>query len=550
MSRLGLAVGLWLAVAAGLALRLPQLDRRPLHNDECVNVLKLQELWEQGRYRYDPAEFHGPTLYYFSLPFLWLSSAPNFEQLHDRVLRWAPVAFGVGLIGLVWLLRSGLGPTGTLAAAFLTALSPAMVFYSRYLIHEMLLVFFTLLLLGAGWRYYQTRKLAWAITAGAAVGLMYATKETFVLAGAALAAAAGLTGGWRRWRQRGVCGPWAPGRPLHWLAAAGTALVVAGLLFSSFFTNPRGLVDAVRTYALWFERAGGGEGHRHPWYFYLERLFWFQRPRGPVWTEGAILALALVGGAAALGRRAGPTRDLPTACGSQASSHSFGAVSAATSDCAPAGYSVGLARFLTFYAVALAAIYSAIPYKTPWCALGFLQPLILLAGVGTAEVISACRRHWLRATASLVLAAAAAHLAWQAWRASFAMAADRRNPYVYAQTVPHLLKLADRVKAIAAAGPEGRDTLVKVAAQDSRYLPLPWYLRQLKRVWWTDSPAPPHAPIMVVSASFRANLDEATNKRWLMVGLYEMRPAVFFELYVEFELWKRYLASRPSRTEE
>jgi hypothetical protein len=88
-----------------------------------------------------------------------------------------------------------------------------------------------------------------------------------------------------------------------------------------------------------------------------------------------------------------------------------------------------------------------------------------------------------------------------------------------------------------------------VAAEESRYLPLPWYLRQLTRVWWTDSPAPPYAPIMVVSASFRANLDEITNKRWLMVGLFEMRPAVFFELYVEFELWKRYLATLPRPVE-
>ena len=568
-----LALGIGLAVAAGLALRLPQLDRRPLHNDECVNALKLQALWEQGHYQYDPAEFHGPTLYYLSLPFLWLSGAPDFQQLTDQALRWAPVAFGVGLIGLVWLLRTGLGSGATVCAAWLTALSPAMVFYSRYLIHEMLLIFFTLLWLGAGWRYYQTRRIGWALTAGAALGLMYATKETFVFNVAALVIAAGLALAWTRWWEGARAAPLIRLNSTHVLAAGAAAIAVAGLLFSSFFTNPRGPVDAIRTYAIWFNRAGGQEGHRHPWHFYLERLFWFKRPRGPVWTEGLILALAVVGGTSALVRRRRVTPDASAQAGSVAGASDTagtwpstesqsaqpspanaqserGSAMRATAPASALGpYSVGLARLLAFYALALTAIYSLIPYKTPWCALGFLHPLILLAGVGAVELVRACQARWVQCALAAVLLAAAGHLTWQAWRASYPMAADRRNPYVYAQTVPNLLELAEKVKAIAAAAPEGRNTLVKVAAEESRYLPLPWYLRQLTRVWWTDSPAPPYAPIMVVSASFRANLDEITNKRWLMVGLFEMRPAVFFELYVEFELWKRYLATLPRPVE-
>src|SRR5438477_6367188 len=51
-----------LIIAAGLGLRCPQLDRRPMHNDEAVNALKLQTLWEKGSYIYDPNEYHGPAL--------------------------------------------------------------------------------------------------------------------------------------------------------------------------------------------------------------------------------------------------------------------------------------------------------------------------------------------------------------------------------------------------------------------------------------------------------------------------------------------------------
>ena len=131
------AVALVLAVAAALALRAPQLDTRPLHNDEAVNAIKLNELWQEGRYSYDPDEYHGPTLHYATLPFLWLSGARQSDDLSDSRLRLAPVAFGVGLIFLIWLFADGLGRSAVVWTSFLIALSPAMVFYSRYFIHEL-----------------------------------------------------------------------------------------------------------------------------------------------------------------------------------------------------------------------------------------------------------------------------------------------------------------------------------------------------------------------------------------------------------------------------
>src|SRR6187397_704020 len=102
MNRWG-ALALLLAIAGALALRLPKLDIRPLHNDEAVNAVKVSELWQHGRYRYDPDEYHGPMLHYATLPFLWLSGARNSDQLDDATLRLAPVACGIGLILLLLL---------------------------------------------------------------------------------------------------------------------------------------------------------------------------------------------------------------------------------------------------------------------------------------------------------------------------------------------------------------------------------------------------------------------------------------------------------------
>ena len=652
-----IALAVLLAITGALALRLPKLDLRPLHNDEAVNAVKVSELWQHGRYRYDPDEYHGPSLHYATLPFLWLSAARNSDQLDDATLRLAPVAFGVGLIFLLLLFVDGLSRQAVLWAAIFTAVSPVMVFYSRYFIHEMLLVFFTTLTLGAGWRYAQTRQARWAVVAGLGIGLMFATKETFVLALAAMAVAlvvvqasslrqclqafrlqAGTAGGTPAdtAASKDACAttPWLR----HATFAALAALLVWFVLFSSVFTNFAGLADSIRTYLPWLKRAGGQSPHIHPWNFYLERLAWFHPARGPVWSEGAILVLAALGvGVALFGKRS------------------------------------PLPRFLAIYTIALTAAYAVISYKTPWCLLGFWHGMILLAGIGAAGLVEFARVRKLKFLVIAVLVVQTALLAGQAWRANFVFASDRRNPYVYAQTVPDLLNLVKKVEGLAQVAPAGYDTVVKVIAPGSDYWPLPWYLRRFHHIGWFDKlPADPFAPVVIVAAkldtgspmfsqgdfldlpalakklkqptnqidtwlagqlspttkralsnyqgqgaesvalraslvqelnhlitgpsiyqaqrfagvelrtqaqgllsenpqgdellklnrslledaytmelarSLDARLDERSGKKWVMVGLFELRPGNFLELYVELELWKKHVATLPREEE-
>ena len=140
-----------LAVAAGF--RLPGLDHRPMHADEANQAVKTGILWETGTYHYDVADHHGPSLYWLTLPVLRLSGAADFAHSEEHAYRIVPVVFGLGVVALVLLLADGLGRTAALAAGLLTAISPAMVYFSRYYIQEMLLVFFTTGAIVAGWRY-------------------------------------------------------------------------------------------------------------------------------------------------------------------------------------------------------------------------------------------------------------------------------------------------------------------------------------------------------------------------------------------------------------
>jgi len=215
-----------------------------------------------------------------------------------------------------------------------------------------------------------------------------------------------------------------------------------------------------------------------------------------------------------------------------------------------------LLRLIAFYTLWLTLIYTILAYKTPWCLLGFYHGMILLAAVGAVFLWRACHSRRLRAAAAVALAAGAGQLAWQAWAGNFGM--DRngvpycdspKNPYVYSQTVPDALRLVQTVEALAQVSPQGDNTVVEVMAPES-YWPLPWYLRRFNNVrYWDRIPNQPLAPIMIVSTALRAAFDDRPEKTHLMAGYFQLRPGVFFELYVNINLWRSYVKTLPPETD-
>jgi uncharacterized protein (TIGR03663 family) len=444
----------------------------------------------------------------------WLTAGTDFARTTEFTFRIIPVVFGVALLALLPLIRDGLGRTATASAGVLTALSPAMVYYSRFYIQEMLLVFFTFAAIAAGWRYVRTRCPGWAAAAGASLAFMHATKETCVIAAAAIVLALGVCALLYGDARREVL---SDARWWHLGAAAGAGFLVWGTFYSSFFTHPVGLLDSVRTYIYYLAEAGGGGAHVHPWYFYLKRLAWFHEPMGPVWSEAFILVLAAAGVWASFSRRSGVAGPFP--------------------------------RFLAVYSLLLVAMYSIIPYKTPWSFLSALQGLVLLAGLGGAAAWKmAGGRWWARAVVGLVLLAGAAHLGWQAHRATIRrFRASPKNPYAYAQTQNTFLNLVERIEQLARVHPKGRQMLIKVVAAPQNAWPLPWYLRNFPNVgYWVNPgavPRKPRAPVIV------SDMDRWKQTRAHLGGepqmqYYGLRPGELSILLVRKPLWKKFMDTR------
>src|SRR5258706_10711084 len=142
--------GLITAIAAFLGFF--RLDLKPLHHDEGVNGFFLTNLVRDGVYKYDPANYHGPTLYYIALPFVKLFG------LKTVPIRLSVAIFGVLTVVLVLFLKRYIGRVGSLFAALFLALSPGMVFISRYFIHEIFFVFLSLALVVSVLFFIEKRK--------------------------------------------------------------------------------------------------------------------------------------------------------------------------------------------------------------------------------------------------------------------------------------------------------------------------------------------------------------------------------------------------------
>ena len=393
-----------------------------------------------------------------------------------------------------------------------------MVYYSRYYIHETLLVAFSFGALICVCRYLQTPRAAWAIAAGTSVGLMVATKETWVIAVGSMAGALVLA--WARVPAH----PARPGRgdrrrtAVHLAAAALSAIAVACLFYSSFFRHPHGIVDSVTAFTTYLARAGGDSWHVHPWHYYFGLLSFTGANGGPIWTEGVILALALAGAVASFARgnpAAGDRRPL---------------------------------AFLGAYALLMAAVYAAIPYKTPWCLLGFLHAFILLAGVGGTRLLAA-----LPAPLAKPIRHRAARCRDRPPRVA---GLGRKRPLCVGPAEPLGLRphrawrLRDRA---ARRGPRscasGRHGDAGRGDQRQEPVAAPWYLRRFEDVRWETAPVNDgvHAPVILATPDMESAIREKLfewrrpGERELYVPIFdrpvELRPQVEVRGYAAKTLW-------------
>ncbi|MDQ3472732.1 MAG: TIGR03663 family protein [Acidobacteriota bacterium] len=505
-------------------LRLYDLELVPLHHDEGVNGNFLTRLVREGQYRYDPENYHGPTIYYFSAFIPWVfrfffgSAAQDKYGLNTITIRLVPALFGLAIVWLVLLLRRHMGTIGTLAAAALIAISPGSVYLSRYFIHETLFVFFTLGLVIAALKYYEEGHPIYLTLAAISAALLFATKETAIISVGVLAIALAVTQFYRfirrrdlereankrtlranepRRRQRLIDklgGPW---KVAIWALIAVAIFVGLNVLFySSFFKNyPQGVYDSVRTFQFWTKT--GRTAHVHPITTYV---YWMIRQESP------ILFLATIGAGLVVWK---PRN--------------------------------AFALFVALWGFGTLAAYSLIAYKTPWLGLNFIIPLALVAGYGLQMI-------WEESLGQLglvagILAVAIAISGYQTIDLNFFNYDndDKYYVYVYAHTRRETLAMLKEIDRVVERTREGGQTGITIVAPE--YWPLPWYFRDFTRVGYNGRMTASTEPIIIAAEGQGEEMEATFGDRYQQVnsalnplGTYSLRPGVNFRLYVRRDL--------------
>jgi uncharacterized protein (TIGR03663 family) len=319
-------------------LRLYQLDEKPLHFDEGINGNFVTNIKKDGYYPFNPSNYHGP-LHFYAL--FW-----TMELLGESewTLRLPTTLASILCVGVLFLFAPYFGKRQTNLAALFAALSPAYIFYGRYAIHETwLALFLTIFFLGILILWKKGNLSGLILTFTGITGCIL-TKETYIIHFGSFLLAVPLYWAYTKYKPTKEPLPMAK---QTWtkknlfvtlLGSCGAILYFYSGGFLEFSMLP-GLFSK-----LWaWKEIGISEqpGHHKPFFYWLTLITKYE------WM--GLLGLITS----------------PLVLTKQAS---------------------GPQRLLAIWGVGCFAAYSIVPYKTPWCLISMLWPLILLGACACVEL--------------------------------------------------------------------------------------------------------------------------------------------------------------------
>lgn len=549
--------------------RFYDLALKPLHHDEGVNGYFLVTLFREGIYKYDPSNYHGPTLYYISLAFTKLFGLETFW------IRASVGIFGVLMVVMVLFLRKYIGTVGSLCAALFLALSPGMVYISRYFIHEIFFVFCSLgIVLGVLFFIEGRKPQIWA-TVSMTLLLLVCFMPSVMNVGNIV----GDDNATLLWILRiGVFAieaflvflvmrmllNWDDGKPIYLiLASASTALFFAtketafitlGTMIIAFFCiwiwrkiyvsffgkikiNELEPLEII-TWNRFIERCNESDMRLIVSvvivvFIYVSVLFFssfFTYWNG---VSGAFEAYAFW-------TKTGT--DDHTQNGNLAFVKWLGKVESPILILSAVGTLIAFfkgrhkfAMFAGLWAFGLFAAYTIIPYKTPWLALSFVLPMCLVAGYGINE-ITRQKDVALQAFGGLLIFVAVGVLGYQTYDLNFQRYDNDEMPYVYAHTKRGFLDLIKKIEYYAQKSGKGKDATIEIVSPE--YWSMPWYMREFPHANFQGKIVDANTAEMIVAKKDDQEADIAINyaSHYKKAGEYPLRPGVDLILLVRSNL--------------
>ena len=561
-------IGCAAITALAAFLRFYWLELKPLHHDEGVNGFFLITLFRDGIYKYDPSNYHGPTLYYVALAFT------KTFGLNTISIRSSVAIFGLLTVILAFFLKNYIGKIGSLAAALFLALSPGMVFISRYFIHEMLFVFFSFGIVIGVLYFVEKRKAGvWAIAWMALLlfvcfvpnvlslantfGEDNPSLTWFVLIGL-FAVEAVLV-----FLVIRMLLAWREGAGIYLMLASASAVLLFATKETAFITVGTMLIACVSVW-IWRKIYRAAIGEPKPNELEPTELTWatFRArlgDRNDLLLLIAAVALVFIyvgvlffssfftyaGGvkgafeAYAIWTKTGNKDHTQNGFwayfkwGKQLELPIF-LLAAAGTLIAFVKARHRFALFTGLWAFGLLAAYSIIPYKTPWLALSFILPMCLIAGYAVNDLLSN-KDVIIRALGALVLLLAAGILGYQTYVLNFQKYDDDSQAYVYAHTRRGFHDLIRQIEYYAGKSGKGKDAAIEIVSPE--YWSMPWYMREYPKAVFHGTFTNTSTSEMIVASTAQKNeLNKRYGADYKYIETYPLRPGVDLILLVRKDL--------------
>ena len=214
--------------------RFSELGVRAMSHDESLHTYYSYLFADGSGYAHNPM-MHGP------LQFHLLNASYQLLGVTDFTARVPAALCGVLSIALIWLLRKDLGKVGTYVAMGLFLISPYMLFYSRYVRNEALLMPIAVLTLWSILRYFQTEDKKYLLWLTVVSALNFTIKETAFFYTAQAMVFAGLVflirADRRKWKTQSH-------RKNYYILLMCTVIVIMVGFLVAVFTNVEGKLNS------------------------------------------------------------------------------------------------------------------------------------------------------------------------------------------------------------------------------------------------------------------------------------------------------------------
>jgi len=559
--------------------RFYNLGLKPLHHDESMFATFAYNLYQGQGYQYQPI-LHGPFLIDVNAFVYLVLGDSNFT------CRLITALFGIGIFILLFNFRKLQRNNFFIYSSVLIAISPTLMYYSRFLRNDVLFAFFSLLCVFSAYKYFRSDKKQHLYFMILSAFLLMCIKENFIIFFFTLITYLYVVNIIEKFRyvQKEECvfnnfikKPYKD--KYDFFIAILIGIIIYVTLYTTFFTNLKGFLDGLfrESFKYWWEQ---NKLHRlkGPFHYYIPILFIYEFPallfctigmisdillakrkkflRIFIWLIVNIIILYLL--SAKFEIKDGSTIEKITHIGS-----ALDLLIALNVFLSGIYITIKKIRekkiffaFLVYWFVMSLLIYSYAGEKVPWLSVHITLPMILLGAKYLSDFLVSKNYNKFRFIYLVLFLILALYNIKNSIILCFKNADDPAERMVYVHSTKEVPKLAKEIIRLSESIGTGLQTPIHLSGESK--WPLYWYLRKFNNLYASINLEQKEPPIIIMDPFMAKEYPDLEKEYFFQTKILRsswIPPTIYFKdlmhiiigfiprQYISEELMKDYVTS-------